>query len=286
MNDGGIVVGYGGFGYIDWKTDSLVNTNQGSIDSPSVSVTDANTVFLTGASVNITANRPVQQTYRSHRTNTNVSSILVGVGTVNISGNITFDMSRQNLSYFLNSNRIKRNTYFHFGMSDGKSQYIVYHCVWNSISFSASVGSLVSCNISYTALNKRQTTIGTPSRKPSSAYFDHSLVAYWDTAVGNCIQSFNVTFTQNVTPVYLNNSFLTPTYLRCGNIAATADIESWQSWQDVNEVKIGSKTITFNKSMYNMIQYSHAGAADIGKHKFQISTVAVNSPTDTIFSIS
>lgn len=286
ITDNNITVGYGGYGYIDWKATSLILTGESNIRSQTINLSGAAKVFLTSASVSVQATRPLQNTYQAPRDRTSVTSILLGHGTYNITGNISFDMSRDNLKYFLSSNKIARNTYFNFVMSDGFHSYAVYQCVWQSISFSASVGSLVTCNISYIALNKRDTDIREYSAGNNKSYFDNTLVAYWDVTAGNCIQSFNINFTQDVSPVYLNNGFLTPTYLRCGNIGVSADFESWESWEDINEIKIGDQTITFLNRAYNMKEFSHAGAADIGKHKFQISCMAVTSPTQTIFTIS
>lgn len=290
----GTLIGYGGYGCIDWKTESLINRSL-TIDDTFTNTTtqggyvpaDGNLIHITNGNINCQLTRPLQTTYKSPRTTVQVSPLILGIGTASISGSVSFDMTKSNIEYFLDQNKIARNTYFHLFMSDGTKQYAVYHCVWNNITISASAGSLLTCSISFIALNNRNVQIDTRGLTIPT-YFDNTLVAYWQAGASNHMQSFNLNFTQQVNPVYLNNSYIMPTYLRCGSIGINATIDSWFGWEDIinDEIRIGNRKVKFNNKTINMRQFSHSGAGDIGKHSYQITSVAVKSPTENIFTIS
>lgn len=282
-----IKLGYGAYGCVVWHETSLLMLGQSNLSQLDAFPTNSGQfLFLTSANINVQFNRTFQKVYKTPRDTTNVHDILTNVGTCNITGSISFDMSRSNLQYILDAKYIKRNTYFTLFLSDGNKKYVVKHCVWNNINITTQVGGILTCTIGYVALNGRITDIIQHTYKMDNTYFDNSLVAYWQAGAGNKIQSFNLNFTQQVNPVYLNNEFVAPTYLRCGMVGINASFESWDSWQDLSEFYIGNKKIKFNNKIINVKQFSMSGATDIGKHNYQIASVAIKKSTQQIFTIT
>lgn len=307
---GTLYLGYGGMCFTDWQSSSgLLLVSKQTIKQ----FTDENIVydnsaqiFITGGNINLQYNRPTENTYFAPRDSTNVSQILLGPGTANITGSINFDMNHKNLSYYINDKRIARNQYFHLVMNDGNKGYYVTHNVWNSISFNASVGGLVTCSISYNSLNSFKDSIRSLSantQSKASSIFDNTLVSYWEAGPDALIDSFAINFSQDVTPVYLNNDLFMPSYLRCGTFRLNANIETCIEWAGIEQVNnfstsattqnastfsinIGSQKITIINPFIDVQQYSHGGGGDLGKYSYQLSAVSLSSPTASLFSIS
>lgn len=71
---------------------------------------------------------------------------------------------------------------------------------------------------------------------------------------------FQLSFNKSVTPVYLNNQFLTPSYFRQGLITVDLNAtyyDSQENYFDDLSIQIGAKKISFNKLVlqnhtYNM----------------------------------
>lgn len=301
-----IKMGYGGYCGIDWKEDtSLLGVAHSTVKTtPTVGTLEP--VFITNGNINVAFNRPIQNTYKAPRTTANAVPILLGVGTAQITGSISFDMSHLNLSYFLNSKRLKRNTYFHLVMSDGGSQWAVYYNMWNSFSINGAAGGIINANLGYMSLNCYNADITSYTGTAPANYFNNTLVAYWEAGVDGYVQSFAINITQDVSPVYLNNDLIMPTYLRSGSLKINANIQSCLSWSDIGianalqlntssdttptatnfAFNIGTKTITLKNALVNSKQYSHSGAGDVVKYSYGIQSVSLSSPSDDLFTIA
>lgn len=317
-------MGYGGFCGVEWYTDSLVKKTHTAVATvPNLSSPEQ--IFITNGNIGVTYNRPTENTYKAPRSTTNVMPILLSPGTASISGSVSFDMSHANLEYFLNQARLSRNTYFHLAMSTGSDYYVVYYNMWNSFSISASSGGLVTCNIGFISLNCFKTDITATSGFSAGMLtniFDNALVAYWQAGTQGYVQSFTINITQDVTPVYLNNDLIMPSYLRSGSLKVNANIQSCISWQNIGKVidlstytgtennnnndgngnnsedsgsttgsgkfafGIGSKTFTLNNALLSSQQYSHNGAGDVQKFSYSIQSVGLSSPNDSPFTIT
>ena len=307
-----INMGYGGFCAIDWRKDSLVKQTH-SVVSTEPSLENAQQVFITGGNIGVTFNRPTENSYKAPRGTTSAAPLLFSPGTASISGSISFDMSHLNLDYFLNQERLSRNTYFHLIMSTGAQYYAVYYNMWNSFTISAASGGLVTCSVGYMSLNCFQSDIFTASSLSATLQnvFDNALVAYWQAGTQGYIESFTINLTQDVTPVYLNNDLIMPSYLRSGSLKLNANIQSCVSWQNISKVldlatynyqddsstdgqdipgqfsfNIGNKMFQLNNSLLTSKEYSHSGAGDVAKFSYGIQSVALKSPSESLFTIS
>lgn len=302
-----INMGYGGFCGVDWYTSSLLHITQNSVSTNSA-LANPQQIFITNGNVQLNYNRPTQNTYKAPRDTSAAFPVLFGPGTASISGSIAFDMSHQNLDYFLDSSKLARNTYFHLIMNDGNFTYAVYYNIWNSFTLSASSGGILTCNIGYVSLNCFKDEIlkfsgAIPTTINQSSNINNALVSYWQAGTQGYIDSFNINLTQDVNPVYLNNDKIMPSYLRCGSLKLTAQIQSCLSWQNISRVvslssytsgqivssfsfQIGSKIFVLNDAVLMSKEYSHAGAGDVAKYSYTIETVALDSPQASLFSFS
>lgn len=318
-----IQMGYGGFCGVDWQPQSLVQKTREDAEQIPEEFS-WNQIFITNGNIGVTYNRPTENTYKAPRGTTSVMPVLLSPGTASISGSVSFDMSHNNLGYFLDQSRLSRNTYFHLIMNSGGVCYAVYYNMWNSFSISAASGGLVTCNIGFMSLNCFDTTIqeATVQQDVVSNIFDDALVAYWQAGTQGYVQSFTINITQDVTPVYLNNDLIMPSYLRSGSLKVNASIQSCISWQNIGKVidlstytgtennnnnggngnnsensgsatnagkfafGIGNKTFTLNNALLSSQQYSHNGAGDVQKFSYSVQSVALSSPNDSPFTIT
>lgn len=310
-----LYLGYGGFCFADWHTSSLLFQTKNQIDTYDISnssASESSLVYITGGNVNLTHNRPLQNTFHSPRGTTNVTQILLGPGTATITGSFNFDMNHKNIQYYLDENKIRRNTFFHLFINDSNHGYYITHNVWNSISFSASAGGLLTCAISYTSLNSFKDQIRPFSnnnvQSANSNYFENTLVAYWETGIQCFIDSFSLNFNQDVSPVYLNNTSFMPSYLRCGSLKVNANIDSCIGWQGIQmankiqsgnsvpqssqsamssyfPIRIGNKEVRINNALVDVQEYNHGGSGDLAKYSYQITGTALQKYSDPLFSI-
>lgn len=298
--------GFSGYGLICWYYEkTILNTNFAQLyaqqikneltDPAGTSVDTTNVsqpIFITSCNISLNMTRPTEIPYYNPRNGEVITDIITGCGVCNISGSVSFDMSRNDIMYFLHPYRIRRGTYFNLRVSDGYSSYTVYQCVWNNITFATNAGGLVTCSISFVAFNKKKHYLEEMKQAQMSTdvglknYFDRTLVSYFETGNAyNHMQSFNIAFTQQVTPVYLNDLSIMPSYLRCGKIQVSANIDSWFDFQDVDQIQIGPRRIYFNKKAIDVITFNQNGSAQTGKYSYTIKTYALEKSYETTFTI-
>lgn len=300
-----ILIGYGGYGKI-------------SIHRLSGELLREVIIHITGATVSLNFNRPMETTYNAPPNQESRAQIPLGVGTCLMTGTINFDFSQNSINGLIQEDFLCRNNRFNIYMCDGRVAYTITDCSWSSFSINASPQSLVTGSIAFTALNKNNN--GEPYAyidkqvidNSIGNYFKDELVAYWE-AGANDVESFALTLNQEITPVYLNNKFIMPSYLRSGALSISANIVSWKDWIGMydkqnpyiedkyfNEDYISNDLIDFNNNMELIIaeksilinnkvvmvkEYSHSGAGDVGSHSYTINGTVVSSSKDKLFEI-
>lgn len=300
-----ILIGYGGYGKI------YIKDLQNNVLRDSV-------IHLTGGSITVSFSRPMESTYNAPPNQESRAQIPIGVGVCNISGNLSFDFSKKLVHDLIQEDFLCRNNRFDLIMSDGRVEYSVFDCCWNSFSISASPQSLVTGSIGFIALNKinDEPHANIYAKDPDNSidnYFKNELVAYWE-AGANDVESFSINLSQDVTPVYLNNKYLMPTYLRCGALSINANIVSWRDWigldgnnknvidkdnyndsysdptndldqSGIMKINIAEKSILINNKVVMTKEYGHSGAGDVGSHSYTINGTVVSSSKDKLFEI-
>ena len=303
-----ILMGYHGYGGIDWYPQSLNNIEK----MEDITSGTGQQILVTGGNISLSYNRPTENMYKAPRSNKNVSPLLLGTGTAQISGSVNFDLTHTNLDYFLDGKKICRNTYFHLYLTDGNTNgtHQITYNMWNSFTISASAGGIVNATLGFISLNGYKDKITTGTGITAADIFANTLVAYWQAGTQGYVESFSINFAQDVTPVYLNNDRVMPSYLRSGAFKLTANIQSCIPWDYVSNIispyysdygfdgnytlsedvgsfsfQIGNKTITLNNVFLQTQQYSHSGAGDVAKYSYGLQSVALQ-PSQTLFTIS
>lgn len=303
VND--ILIGYGGYGKM------AIRSLNGILLREVI-------IHITGAQVTLTFNRPMETTYNAPPNQESRAQIPLGVGTCLMTGSINFDFSQNSINGLIEEDFLCRNNRFDLYMCDGRVAYTITDCSWSSFTISASPQSLVTGSIAFTALNRNDN--GEPYAyidkqiidNSISNYFKDELVAYWE-AGANDVESFTLTLNQEITPVYLNNKFIMPSYLRAGALSISANIVSWKDWVGMynkqnpyeesiyfdeeyigndlfdndNSMKliIAEKSILINNKVVMVKEYSHQGAGDVGSHSYTINGTVISSSKDKLFEI-
>lgn len=264
-----VYAGYGGLGTVSgWGGTSL----------------DGGKIILTNANVSQRTTLAQQQTFKAGWADKDptASLIRVGDGTKVTEGNFSFDMTNENTGYFINANGLQRNKTFDFSFTDSNiASAKATDCVCTSFSVNASSGSLITCSISFIS-RKEITKSSTVGRNSSTddLWADNTLALYNGVSLLNntAIVSVNLSFSQSVTPVYLNTSQSIPDYLRCGAVSLTATIQALVDKEPFPTPPIGtvgsgiiticSGTITLNDPRLQNYSINHKGGGDIGSFTY------------------
>lgn len=268
-----VYAGYGGYGTVSgWGTSSL------SALPPSSSVGEK--IILTNANVSCRTTLAQQQTLKSGwGTNDPTASLIrVGDGTKVTEGNFSFDMTKGNTEYFIKPAGLHRNKIFNFSFTDSNVAAVTATaCVCTSFSVNASSGSLITCSIGFISMKDitKSFSGGSNSSSPNKELWaDDTLALYNGVSLLNntAIVSVSLSFSQSVTPVYLNTTEQFPDYLRCGAVSLTATIQSLVDSEPLSStssaIKIGLGTIKLNDPKLQNYSVNHKGGGDIGSFTY------------------
>lgn len=268
------------------STDKILTIGYGG----SVSI-DGSSCLVTSASINQTYNIPTLNAYyQPYDDSGAVSLIRAAKGTCAFSGEVSFQLTQNMLNKVLAA--MNGTTYtgffakshkFTVDIHDGENSVSLPGCVWTSINIQCQPSSLVTCSISFQSNNSGNESWSSSSLK--SGYDSSALIPYWNTGDGNMLK-FNISFERNVTPVYLNNDKIAPTYLRPGliriNLSATYYQEISKNSLSVN---IGNKKIKFEKAVLQSSNFQMSTMQDIGEKTYQWTSIPLDY-TKPVFSIS
>jgi hypothetical protein len=99
--------------------------------------------------------------------------------------------------------------------------------------------------------------------------------------------SFNLTLERPVTPIYLNNKKVAPTYLRSGLISVSVNATYYKQ-SDVaaaTSIRIGNKTLTLKKSIIQQSDFKMSSLQDVGEKTIQYKSMPLEY-TQPIFTIT
>ena len=293
----GFVTGYNGIAQItpcyqvnSWQSSSNYSGNEGSYFA----------VRVLSASITRDLNIPTANTYYLPYEQDDIndnnekvrSSIRLGYGTYTFNGQISMELSNGCLNFFDTSYKfLFRNYVFSVQFFDGEKVCTIKNCMWNSIKLSCSAGGIPTMSISFQSNNesKNKLQISNPSSF-SSFDSDDILIPYWRTGVKKIIvqsneeyygngydnvdkylqpTDFNLSFDRGVTPIFLNNKLITPSYLRAGLINVNLDLTLMQN-VDFDNSKYGMDMIFGNKKISKKLSqmknetYNNSNLNDIG----------------------
>lgn len=274
--DFGFLVGYNGSAFI--QSNTTYKTSNSTVSTTQLLVTSASVV----RSLNIPS---VNSFYTAFSGDISaggneipLTSIRLGYGVYNFSGNLNFELTENAINTICTDNFFNRNNLFHLTLMDGMKQLNISNCCWSSISFSYASNEIPTCSIAFLSNNATENDLsiinqGSPKLNTSN------LIKYWNTG-GKYVNSFNVSFSRNVSPIYHNGDLKTPSYLKPGKIDLSLDVTylPFVTFSGGLSLKMGSgKTLTLSKSVVNEImtnkQFNITGLNDAGMKTYSFNAI-------------
>ena len=258
------------------------------------------------------------------------SSIRCGYGTVSFSGNIDFDMTYGALKLLtvdqkLNNDEdytygsmFQRRSLFHIQFFDGMHTCTLYNCVWNSFSINCQANSLITGSLAFQSNNgycenlmiTKNKDVLDGSSSQFSFDFDQNdlLIPYWQAAMDqgydSVLTQFSLGFDKNVQPVFLNNIWRAPTYLKPGLVTLNLNATYIDYYDPLNPknnsssssgsqsniiINIGNdkengKKITLNSAVLMNQSYNMSSMNDVGEKTYTWNPIKLDN-TKGLFSI-
>lgn len=285
---GGEGSGYDEYGLYVQDTNNLGNIdndNQVSIDAQNF-LAGSHLVQVTGASITRSLNVPTLNSYYLPHTeeDTARSPIRIGHGTYSYTGDVSFELTEATAGWLFNSDFYERSSWFALQFFDGQNTCTVQNCVWQSISINCSPGGTVKISISFQSNNGYapglQVVLFDVNQMIEYNDYDF-LVPYWQCGHEG-FQEFSFSFERSVTPVYLNNDFLTPSYLKPGLVnvsinATTVEYYDPSEWGEQMVIWVGKKWgIVLDCAVLRSAQYSMSSMNDIGAKSYSWTSISEN----------
>lgn len=305
--DYGYLIGYAGFGKIISQSDGVYKTSlpqnatstnlflQSGNVVRNLQIPSAGSYYLNHDETITYVDNGNGNTGGNTPSNTDVKSkIRLGYGTYSYTGNITIELTRSLFNSFFSNAFFSRKFLFHLIMSDGEQKITVLNNVWNNVNFNYSSQQIPTCSISFNSNNGGLDDLNiVPHTATTTTANTEELVPYWEAGMNNVdIESFNVTFSRNVSNIYLNNDWKTPTYLLVGLIEMSLGITCF----DTSITGSSGVDIYFTKDFYMNIPntvidevmqnktYTISGLDSAGMRSFNIDGIRDKS-TDSIFTL-
>lgn len=232
------------------------------------------------------------------------NEIALGTGLIGFQGSINFAITETALKKLITHKFISRNNVFDISIFDGRSTLEVKCCYWTNFTISGSPRQVLTGSLSFVSTNNQYEDFcvfrdGELIKKPiyitkdgkengtseevsvdpmkiknneKGAYqgFDEHLIEYWNTG-SNGLESFNLSFTREAQPVYLNTPSRNPAYIRVGKINLSGSFSTWKDWLDTKHIYIADKKIMFyGFSSNENSSFSFNGIDDTGKYDYSI----------------
>ena len=286
--DTSFILGYGGFAYIRFYY----------IENP-----PSEYIFMPMISASVQRSNEVQfmSTYNIPFSEQPRSKIRLNTGLYRFTGNITFELTKNLLQEIFSPAKSKsesskffsRICFFDLCLCDGQKIILLNQCVWNSFTLSCTPSNPIQCTINFQSTNKFKETIQIVSKSdvslPRELNSGDGMQEYWkygnsDGDFGEVIQSFSLSFSRNVTPIYLNNQLTTPTYLKVGALDCNATVSCSQDWLDYSTLLLNTRKITFEGYYKQKQNWQFTGVTGTGMKTYIIK--GTNESTKQVFTIS
>lgn len=211
------------------------------------------------------------------------SQILLGLGTYNFSGELSFELTNAALREFINEDFLNRDSFFSVSFFDGERGCATTNCVWSNMQIQCSPGNLVNVSLSYLCNNgycDDFQIIGTDLDGELTYDETDLLVPYW-TCGHDEFQEFSIGFERSVTPVYLNGDINVASYLRPGLVTVSLNattIERINEWDSIMDIHFGTNHgIRLLKSRLISSQYSMSSMSDTGAKTYTWSSLSTDA---------
>ena len=229
------------------------------------------------------------------------NDVALGSGLNSFSGSINFAMTQSALDKLFNKTFINRNNVFDIYIDDGRKCLELKCCYWNSFSISGNPRQVLTGSLNFVSTNNQledfniKNSIGDFDIEERMG-FNEKLIEYWNTGAEG-IETFNLNFTKEETPVYLNTESNNPSYIRTGKLNLTGQLSSWKNWFDTREIRIANKCLSFDKIKINNSEINNDGLIrdssgfifdgidDTGKHNYSLKLYNISNSSDFSWEI-
>lgn len=243
-----------------------------------------------------------------------ISPIRIAYGTYTFNGQISMELS-SGIFNFLDEelNFFERNYVFNIIFFDGELTCTIQNCMWSNIKISSGSGNIASISISFQSNNGGKQALDIKEQENSvvsNLNFQENdlIIPYWQTGIGVSesndsnmdgvinkdsetlinVTDFSIGFDRSLTPVFLNNKLVSPTYIRAGLVNITLDFTSLErvilSDNCSFNITFGSKKIILKLGCMKNESYSNSTLNDIGNKSYQFvffSTASNNEQNTT-----
>ena len=263
-------------GYGSW---SIIRERHGDEEpniSSSFSNDDGEILPLLSAEYSKSSNVPTASTYDTPLSSSTRSAIRLSSGTDSYSGSLSFEMTRQLSNLIFKESFMRRRSFLDIRLCDGEAKIDILGAVWNSLSISGNSGQIISCSLGFNSCNGFKENIQVEERPDLPERFLElpNVEPYWKYGAEGA-ESFSLSFSRNVQPVYLNESdWKGPSYLKVGMLDVNFQIICWEKWFDHLSISLGNRKIKFNSSAFVSSRgYNFSGIQGNGTKSYSINAL-------------
>jgi len=247
---------------------------------------DGHYVLITSGSLSKSLNIPFVNPYDAPATEDDRTKVKMGDGVYSYSGSLGFDMSVSAVENLINSNFLVRNNEFTVALNDGHKGYTINNCKFDNVTFTSSVGALFTGSIGFQSIDDfTENAVGPEKKYLFDDAPENQLVKYWHTGASG-VESFTITISQSLSPVYLNVVDQGPQYIRAGLWDLTFEVSAWDSWLEHTSLKLGRRTINILTGEHTAWNYNYGGQNETGSHSYTYTAYAANNSDSKFFSIT
>lgn len=239
-------------------------------------------VLITSGSLDFSSNPAFLDMVATPPMSTTAGRVKHATGTTSCTGTLSFDVTDAIMPLFSPyGGLLDRFNTFTAGINDGENNSAMADCKVTSLTISGSAGGLIAASVSFIGLQ-----IISGSGVPTNFIRDTTPpMGYWysgNTASG--IKDWELSMTQDATPVYRNESSSSPGYIRVGNVSYSLSVTSYLPLTPMGSTAgISISTRSFLLVGQTMSSgFSFGGITDFGTYRYTFETSSQTNRSDGV----
>jgi hypothetical protein len=223
------------------------------------------------------------------------TKVLYAPGTTMISGSLAWDVKADAMNLISNSGGLlQRGFHFTVAMWTGNAgtPYVgklISNAYASSLSLQGAAGGLISANLSFVSgsvvsggsniwndWSGGGSYISTRSENSASIPY-----GYWYSGNANIpVKDWTLSYSQEVSPVFLNQNTTAPKYMKCGTVEVTLDLNtmeqiSFANTSELSHVVIATKNFQI-QGVTKTEGFTFNGPTDAGAYSYSFTSAALN----------
>ncbi len=242
---------------------------------------DGSSVLITSGSVTTTRNVSYLEMVALPKTGM-AGRVIHADGTESYEATIGFELYTGSTGILSASGLLSRGRSHTFSMSDGYNGVKGTNCYVTSASFSASSGSIISGNVSFTCKDKF--SFGNAANDWKG---EETPMGYWISGGNGKIASWSLSMSQNAEPMYGNEDKVEPHYIKIGLVSYELTVDSYERIKTDTEtdsdasINIGTGEVTLKGSITGT-GYDFGGTGNLGTYKYVFGTGSNTGKSNTL----